>query len=518
MKINKKYIKIVSVLLFIVLGVFLLQLYAKKYIKATIVEKIPSNYELKYSDLDINIVFGNITLNNATVKIKDKDGKENHTSLKTENLQVNGIVYSDLLFDETLTIKSIQLKNPTIHHYPYKRVASKEEKKDTKEKGLKILNIKEIAITKGNIVVMKKSADSIKMALSSFDLTISGINVDLKSTKKMPLIYDDYQLDAQKIVLGNNQYDKLVIDSISANKEALNITNLQLIPKYNKKELSSHLKKERDYIDLKIPKITLENLDFNFDNPRLFITATSGEIIKPDAEIYRDKLIADDLVVKPLYSKSLRNLSFDLYIKQLKIKDGYISYAELVDPAKKAGKLFFNQVDATLYEISNLKKAKKTEIKIISKLMGKAPLSLNWSFDVNNTADEFTVSGSVSNLEAQGMNPFFEPNLNALAEGTLQQMFFTFYANNKVSKGEMKMKYEDFNFKILRKDSKKVNKFLTAIGNIFIKKDSKSKSDTKDFRHGEIEAERDATKSFFNYLWINVKSGVISTLTGNGKK
>lgn len=518
MKINKKYIKIVSVLLCIVLGVFLLQFYAKKYLKGFILEKIPANYELKYSDLDINILLGNITLNNAILKINNKDAKEYHTILKTENLQINGIAYSDLLFDKILTIKSILLKNPAINHYPYKQIDSKEEEKKNKEEGLKSLNIKEIAITNGNIAVMKKSADSIKMALSSYDLKILGTKIDLKSTKKMPVVYDSYQLDAQKIVLGNKQYDKLLMDSISVNKETLSIINLQLVPKYSKKELSAHLKKERDYIDLKIPKITLEKPEFNFDNPRLFITAVSGEILKPDMEIYRDKLVADDLVEKPLYSKSLRNLSFDLAINKLKIKDGYISYAELVDPDKKAGKLFFSDIDATLYEISNLKKAKKTEIKIKSKLMGKAPLTLNWVFDVNNTADEFTVSGSVSNLEAQGMNPFFEPNLNALAEGTLQQLFFTFYANNKTSKGEMKMKYEDFNFKILRKDSKKVNKFLTAIGNIFIKKDSKSKADPKDFRHGEIEAERDATKSFFNYLWINVKSGVISTLTGNGKK
>lgn len=81
----------------------------------------------------------------------------------------------------------------------------------------------------------------------------------------------------------------------------------------------------------------------------------------------------------------------------------------------------------------------------------------------------------------------------------------------------MKMKYDDFKFNILRKKSSKVNKFLTAIGNIFIK-DGDKNTNPEGFRYGDIEAERDPTKSFFNYLWINVKSGVISTLTGNGEK
>ncbi len=302
MKINKKQIKISCILVLIAFGVLMLQLYAKKYLKDLIIEKIPSNYFLKYDEVEISILFGNVILSNALVKIKDKDASEYHTFIKTENLKINDIGYWDLLFDETLSIKSVLLKNPKLHYYPYKHIAFEKTKTNIPEKGLKTLNIKEIAITNGSITVMKKSADSIKMTISSYDLTILESNINLKSTEKRPVIYDSYQFDAQKIVLDNNNYDKLKIDSISANKEALNITNFQIIPKYNKKELSVHLKKERDYIDLKIPKITLEKLDFNFDNPRLTITATSGEIVKPNVEIYRDKLIADDFVVKPLYS------------------------------------------------------------------------------------------------------------------------------------------------------------------------------------------------------------------------
>lgn len=513
---NKILIIISSILVFIAIVLAVLQLYAKKYVKDLIAEKIPSNYTLKYADLDINIALGNITLHEVVLKMKDKEASQNYADLKTASLELNGIGYWDLAFNETLSIKGILLQNPKLNYYPYKHKESKKSEDNSKNKGIQTLEIKKIAIEKGSLHVMRKSADSIKMTLSSFDLTILASQVDLKSSDKMPFVYESYQLDAQKIDIDNGIYDRLKVDSLSANKEAINLTNFQIIPKYSKKELSKHLKKERDHISLKIPKIILEKLDFDFDKPRLGVTAKSAEIIKPNLEIYRDKLIADDLTEKALYSKSLRNLSFDININQIKIKKGYISYAELVEPDKKAGKLFFDEVDATLYQISNLKNTKKTEIKVQSKLMGTAPLTLNWSFDVHNTADEFSVTGSVSNLEAKGLNPFFKPNLNALAEGTLQQMYFSFYGNNTKSQGEMKMKYEDFNFKILRKNSNKINKLLTAVGNIFVR--SNSKTDPKNFRFGDIEAERDATKSFFNYLWINVKSGVVSTLTGNGKK
>lgn len=513
---NKTLIIISSILVFIAIVLTVLQLYAKNYVKDLIAEKIPSNYTIKYVDLDINIALGNITLHEVVFKIKDKEASENYANVKIKSLEVNGIGYWDLAFNETLSIKNILLKNPKFHYYPYKHKESKKTKNNSKNKEIQTLDIRKIAIKEGSLHVMRKSADSIKMTLSSFDLIVLASQVDLKSSDKMPFVYENYQLDAQKIDIDNGKFDKLKVDALSANKETLTLTNFQIIPKYSKRELSKHLKKERDHISLKVPKIVLEKLDFDFDKARLGVTAKSAEILQPNLEIYRDKLIADDLTEKALYSKSLRNLSFDISINQIKIKKGYISYAELVEADKKAGKLFFDEVDATLNQISNLKNAKKTTIKVQSKLMGTAPLTLNWNFDVQNTADDFSVTGSVSNLEAQGLNLFFKPNLNALAEGTLQQMYFSFYGNNTKSQGEMKMKYEDFNFKILQKNNSKVNKFLTAVGNIFIR--SHSKTDPKNFRFGAIEAERDATKSFFNYLWLNVKSGVLSTLTGNGKK
>ncbi|MGA9637445.1 DUF748 domain-containing protein [Flavobacterium sp.] len=470
---------------------------------------------LKYSDIDVNVLLGTITLHNVLLKIKDKEAQQFHSYLNTESLQVVGIGYWDLLMNETLAIQKVVLTNPTFNNYPYKHIVSKKTQKNSQEKGLKLLSIEELAIINGRLNVMKKGQDSIKIALPSCDFSFFGSNMELQSEDRA-ITYDHYVLKATKVILNNNDYSIIKIDDLSTNEGKLMITDFQIIPKYSKTELSKHLKKERDYINLKIPQINIEKPVFDWNKKRFGISVKWAQIVKPNLEIYRDKLIADDLTVKPLYSESLRNLTFDLYINRIEIKKGYISYAELVDPKAKAGKLFFDEVDASIYQLSTFKSTKKTEIKVKSKLMGQAPLTLNWSFDINNKSDEFLVNGSVNSLDAKVLNPFFKPNLNALAEGTLKQMYFNFQGNNHDSKGIIKMKYEDFNFKILRKDSNKINKFLTAIGSLFIKEDSKE--NPEDFRLGEIQTEREPTKSFFNYLWINVKSGIISTLTGDGKK
>ena len=95
-------------------------------------------------------------------------------------------------------------------------------------------------------------------------------------------------------------------------------------------------------------------------------------------------------------------------------------------------------------------------------------------------------------------------------------MYFTFSGNEVESQGDMKMAYDQFEFMVLKKDRLGVNKLLTAVVNIFAKKSSKEDGDK--YRIGEFKVKRRADKSFFNYLWLNVRNGLVDTMTGKDKK
>ena len=512
---TQNFIKLFFVFLTLLLVYWLLQTIANKYVQDLITNKVPATMTIHYSDITTNILLGNVNLNTTTLKIKGKEDSQYHTLLTSDNIEIKGIGYWDLLFNNQISIRKISVNKPNLSHYPSRKTEA--NKTVTSQKGaIEILNIKEIQVANGALNIMKKNSENPKIALPDFNLKINGGKIDLESSDQNFISFDSYEFTANTITLDTNEYERIQIGSLNADEKMLAIKKFQIKSKFNKTALSKHLSKERDYINLEIPQIDIKKLDFNFTNKQLYFTVPMITVHKPNLEMYRDKLLPDDKTTNLLYSKSLRELSFGLQVDSIKIKEGSISYAELVDPTKEAGKIFFTNVNANVYQLSNHSKGKRTEIKISSKLMGRAPLNLNWSFDVNNKADVFSVSGSVNNLDAKALNPFFKPNLNALAEGTLQEMNFNFTGNKINSKGEIKMKYDDFNFKILRKNTSEVNKIVTAIGNLFIKEDSKSNS--KDFRYGVIEAERDATKSFFNYLWISLKSGMINTLTSDGEK
>jgi hypothetical protein len=242
-----------------------------------------------------------------------------------------------------------------------------------------------------------------------------------------------------------------------------------------------------------------------------------GTLFDPKLIMYRDKLVYDDLERKKLYSRMLREMQLDLEVSDLKVRRGFISYAELVMEGARPGEIVFSDLDADIKHISNTnKKGDETKIEISALLMGKAPLTLNWSFNPQLENDAFLVSGEVHDFYSESLNPFLKSNLRSEAKGDVMELFFTFSGDVISASGDMKMKYQDFRFVILKKNRGGANKLLTTLGNLFI--NDGSQADSNGYRYGSIYAERDVSKSFFNYLWLNVKEGILSTLTGNGKQ
>ena len=116
----------------------------------------------------------------------------------------------------------------------------------------------------------------------------------------------------------------------------------------------------------------------------------------------------------------------------------------------------------------------------------------------------------------RSMNLFTQPNLKVQLEGELLQTYFTMQGNPNQSRIDLKLKYDNFEVKVLDKEGTKINKFLSSVANLFIKKNSETTSD--DFRESFSEVERDNTKSVFNFLWLNVKAGLLEAMTGGSKK
>lgn len=510
--------KIIIIFLIIIVGsLFFLQYKFKSKVINAIDNELSSNIELEYAQINTNVLTGSVELDSFSAKLLNSD-KHVVTLLNAKSLNVTGFSLWKFALNKTVSIKNIFLNNPNLQYYQQQQQQLEPKDSTTNTQFDKAITIDKISFINGTLKVNKNKEDDILLiSLDSIYFTLNELSTNTNKLKeKIPFNYKDFQLKSKQFFLNMSSYEELRIEALAIENDKINLKNLFITSKFTKEELSTKIAVEHDHLELHIPELAINKLNFGYNYNKFFVTAGSSEIIKPNLIIYRDKRVADDMSIKKMHSKMLRDLSFDLAISALKINQGYIGYAERVENTNEAGKIFFKNVNANLTNLSNsYKKGEKTKISVNSHFMGKAPMNLGISFDVNNKQDNFLVSGQFKNFNAKIANTFFEYNLNAKAEGEIEQMFFTFNGNNFNSKGDLKMKYKEFKFEILNKKNR-VNKLLTAIGNIFI--NDGSKTDKDGYRHGKIEVKRNKTKSFINYLWINVEDGLKSTLTGKGDR
>jgi hypothetical protein len=143
-------------------------------------------------------------------------------------------------------------------------------------------------------------------------------------------------------------------------------------------------------------------------------------------------------------------------------------------------------------------------VEINTQFMGKSKLNFNWDFKVNDTLDRFTVRGSSYRIPDTSVNSFFTPAFNVEAEGAIDEVYYNFGGNRNVASGDVKLNYEKFKLRILKKDGKRKDKILSFLANIVVKNSSKSGGVSKNI--GQVK--RDKTKSFWNYFWSCLQSGL----------
>jgi len=244
----------------------------------------------------------------------------------------------------------------------------------------------------------------------------------------------------------------------------------------------------------------------------LFFTTNLISIDQANTKFYRDKLIADDLRIKPLYSESIRELPFKLTVDSIAVRKSNVVYSEKTSIETPDGVLRISSINAGITNISNIYlPPKRTEIIVDAIFMKNTPIHVNWSFDINKTNDSFKFIGEVGNLRASDMNAYLTPIINVKLKGEIYKSLFTITGDFNQSEIKLSQDYTNIKLEILNKKKTK-NKFLSSVANIFIHKDSEEK-DGRYFHNITTQATRDKTKSFFNYLAKNLIAGLYVNFT-----
>ncbi|GGD86354.1 DUF748 domain-containing protein [Planktosalinus lacus] len=502
----------------------------------TLQEKIPFHFsEMEVDTKDFfyelneneTLSLKEFTIVDQHLKIKDfaiqtksdslKPNLEPASEIGRKDIKIPSLTLSDLHFkviDSTFMLfgEDLEIKNPSvwiqegIKKEPENIESTQKENNKKTEMPLPF-SIASISINDAETTLLNPDESSF-LQVEDFNITLKEVLVNTATLQHMiPCQFSDVEFDSKSIQYQLNDYDLLSLTTIYLSNQELQIEDLAIKTKYSKRELSKVLDKERDHMDAEMPLVTLQGLQFKVSDSTFQVSGNNLIIENPVLKIYRDKLVTDDTSIKPLYSKSIRNIPFQLTLDSLHINNGSITYEEKVNIKQSAGTINFSNLNASIGNVSNTyaQGEKKTTIHINSTFMDESPLKIDWSFDVNDLKDTFQIQGELDALNATKMNSFTKASLNVELEGKVKKTYFNIHGDNDTSSVDLRISYDNFKVEILNKENKR-SWLLSAVANIFVKKNSDSKG--ANFKEGNATAERNKDKSFFNYLWINIQEGL----------
>ena len=503
-----------------VIGYFVADAIITSKLENFIKTKLPETLSVDYESIDVNVWRRSIAIIHPKIVNKGSHTLKTNAEIELDTLMVDGFHYWDYLVNDNIHVKSVNLRNPKVLYSHDKSIPKNEYKSADLEQINQEIKVDRFNIQNGDLTVRDIETDSITLHAERVTVNVMGIILDNTSAKKrIPFNYDDYNVSLNDLFYSMGDYENLTLSKATITQKKASFNQLKVFTKYSKSKLNQMISIERDHFDITIDALILENQKFGFKQDSIFHFKSSKIILEnPEMYIYRDKLLADDMTRKGLYSKMLRDLKFDLTLSEIKLKNATIVYSEKVNADMKAGELSFTNMNADIKNISNTYSAdQKTSLDIDAVFMAKTPIKVYWEFDVNDVNDAFVFKADIGKLPSPDLNPFSQPNLKVQLEGELLHTYATISGDANTSRVNMRAKYDEFKVVILDKEGKQKNKVLSAVANLFIKKSSNKSEDgfRESFKEG---IDRDKTKSIFNFLWLNLKAGLASIMTGDGKQ
>lgn len=503
-----------SLLALVIISLVIINGVVKGKIENFVQNRMPENIVPAYKKLTIDYFGGTIKLDSVTLFIKNKSDGVMHTQISVEKVIVEDVSYWDYLFNKQIHIEDIKIKQPTIHYFKDKIVSNKDSTYSKPLRIYKPILVDELKIYDANLTIIDSTKDS--LFLYSKNLTVEIRDILLNDSivgQRLPVHFEKYKASADSIFMKVGNYENLSVENFKIEDRKAIFNTIILKTKYSQSQLSKIITIERDHFNVEIPQLIINNIDFGFINRKFFAKSTLIELGNVNAHIFRDKLVGDDLKIKSLYSKMLRDMPILLTIDSLKINNGTLKYTEKVKEENNGGSINFSKLNVAIANVSNTYASPtKTKIALNAFFMEATPIKVAWEFDVNNTIDTFLFQAEIGKLQSHKLNTFTRPNLKVKLEGETMQTYFTVSGNYESSIIDMRIAYDDFKLNILNKDGKEKNKILSAVANLLFSKDSEKNGDN--FREGRGHVTRDQTKSVFNFLWLNVKEGLIRSITG----
>lgn len=487
--------------------------------KKTVKEKIPfafSTHNIEFENIyfksnplqAVNIKKitsndSNILLNDVEFKALGKSTTKDLLNIKTEKVEILNNTSKFVGQQLQLQLGKINVYRPAVEIIAATHKTKAPKKSNNATPDL-LAHLGQLHIIDGTFTQKKEGHEKLKV--DNFNVQLNSVTTNKDILKEsIPFHVKNQLIIASKIDVDAGKYYRLKVDHIKNTGKLTAVTNFAFLPKYSRAQFNRLIAVEEDLYTIKAKSIMIT------DRNSVLGAKTSIDLDHIifdgiDCNIYHDLAPPDDIGVRYMFSKKLRDVKIPLYINQIDIKNSKLSYEEVAEKANIPGKITFGDFNAKIKDLNSAKmKGKPTLVKVDSNFnfFGDAPTDVHWQFDVANKNDDYAINGTIKNLSVDNANLFVRPYLNVSLDGQIQYLKFDYKGDSKKIGGNFYFKYTDMHVNFLNKNTGKEKKVLSAIANIFVKNDSKGEPN-----HVEVDVKRDPNKSFFNTLWQGIMEGL----------
>jgi len=522
---KKKYWKIslsivVTVLILLFLTKFVVELWIGRKIEVTVNEKY-NDYHIAIGKVHIELLKSGVTLENLTVSSKLEQGGIKDLSGEITSIKLRGINLVKVLFKKEIDISEVTIFNSCLRgKMPF---VAKSGPSMVSGLNLKIdhLFFNMIDLTFGNSLSSKTYL--VKDGLFNiYDLHFSKQDTITTS------IFNQFDFEAEKLlfVSSDSLYSfKAYHFNYSETTKTMAADSFLIHPNYNDYEFTSRSKFETDRIDASFRNIIVHDFSASGYLKSRNLIGSYIEIGEMDLNAFRDKRKKFLHVNKLPFQNMISNYHASINIDSISLLDGNVTYIEHAEQANEPGRISFNKVNAKIYKISNYPgyRTEKAYLKLFvnAMLMGKGKMNVQLKGRIFDQQNTFSLNGTLSGINAGDLNPILEKNAYIFAtSGRIDEMNFSFTANNTKAIGTMTLLYHGLKIAIKNKKSDDTTAIKERLGSFIanIKILNSNPLPGKEVRTGIIENRRDPEKFLFNYCFKSILSGIKSSLTTKKKK
>ena len=515
MKKNKRLfitlIIFISVFLLFISGLVLIE----NKIETQLQKQQLDSFKFTSEDAEVSLLMRKVTLHNS--KIEDQ---ERGFLISIPKVTANGIRIFSLLLNDELIVGRLSLQSPEIIISKGRPDNEKEPDDESENVGraeTEQVQIKKLEVNKASLLVNhledyeKDSLFFIKGGLDVWSLKINSTSEQITFSEhsaerlRLELFDGNYKLPGNLYLLN---FGSLVFDT---SLEYLNLENLHLASVHSKYETGKFKGVETDWYDIKLRQLEILGINTRMltnDTTVIFRKAVLEEI---DAHIFRDKRLP--FPEKPdtrLPMDMLQNLPVVFHSDSILITESRVVYEEHGEESQETGVVSFNQLYASIYNLSTLGDSIKgpTSMAARAMVMNKSLLEAEFVFPNNIDSYSYAVSGNLAPVDLAAFNPITEPSAFVrIDDGRLKRLDFKFSYNEHTSEGTLAMEYENLSISLLDKNDGSAKKIKTFLTETFLLKQNNLQEDNS-YKKGEISFERDKEKSIFNYWWKSLFSGI----------